>query len=155
MPPVWKEANIQPIPKPREPTKLRPTSLLSCTAKTADKMVLARLQCRVGPLHQHMFSFTRGVNTTDSIFALLAQAKHRPTLVVFQDLEKVFELESPHANLTAFVEKGVWRKMLAWLRDYLLHRRTRVKFQGIRSSFHELENGTPQGGILSPSSSTS
>ena len=29
LPPVWKEAYIQPIPKPREPTKLKPISLSS------------------------------------------------------------------------------------------------------------------------------
>ncbi|XP_050724058.1 uncharacterized protein LOC127002289 [Eriocheir sinensis] len=40
--------------------------------------------------------------------------------------------------------------MLAWLRDYLHRRRARVRFQGHKSSFRELENGTPQGGILSP-----
>ena len=68
--------------------------------------------------------FTRGVTTTDSIFALLAQANHHPTLVIFLDLEKAFELaSSPHAIITALVEKGVRRKLLAWLRDYLLHRR--------------------------------
>ena len=75
------------------------------------------------PLHQHVFGFTRGVSTTDSIFALLAQANHRPTLVVFLDLEKAFELASHNAILTALVEKGVRGKLLAWLRDYLLHRR--------------------------------
>ena len=63
LPPAWKEADIQPIPKPREPTKLRPISLLSCTAKTAERMVLARLQWRVGPLHPHVFGYTRGVST--------------------------------------------------------------------------------------------
>ena len=150
LPPVWKEADIQPIPKPREPTKLRPISLLSCTAKTAEKMVLARLQWRVGPLHRHVFGYTRGVSTADSILALLAQANHQPTVIIFLDLEKAFELASPHAILTALVGKGVRGHLLAWLRDYLQHRRARVKFQGQRSSLRELENGTPQGGILSP-----
>ena len=122
---MWKETNIQPIPKPREPTKLRPISLLSCTAKTAE-MVLARLQWRVGPLYQHVFGFTRGKSTTDSIFALLAQVNHSPTIVVFLDLEKAFDLASPHAILTALVGKGVRGKLLASLWDSLLHRRAKV-----------------------------
>ena len=150
LPPAWKEADIQPIPKPREPTKLRPISLLSCTAKTAERMVHARLQWHVGSLHPHVFGFTRGVSTADSIITLLTQANHRPTLVVFLDLEKAFELASPHAILAALVRKGVRGRLLAWLQDYLQHRRARVKFQGLKSSYKELENGTPQGGILSP-----
>ncbi|KAG0722899.1 hypothetical protein GWK47_043650 [Chionoecetes opilio] len=39
----------------------RPISLISCTAKTAERMVLSRLQWRVGALHPHVFGFTRGV----------------------------------------------------------------------------------------------
>lgn len=31
--PAWKEADIQPNPKPREPTKFRAISLLSCSEK--------------------------------------------------------------------------------------------------------------------------
>ncbi|XP_076044815.1 uncharacterized protein LOC143027414 [Oratosquilla oratoria] len=150
LPPSWKEADIQPIPKPREPTKLRPISLLSCTAKTAERMVLARLQWRVGPLRPHVFGYTRGRSTVDSILTLLNQVNHRPAIVVFLDLEKTFELASPHAILAALVRKGVMGRMLAWLRDYLQHRRAKVKFQGLKSSFQRLENGTPQGGILSP-----
>ncbi|XP_076052833.1 uncharacterized protein LOC143032247 [Oratosquilla oratoria] len=140
LPPSWKEADIQPIPKPREPTKLRPISLLSCcTAKTAERMVLARLQWRVGPLHPHIFGYTRGRSTVDSILTLLNQVNHRPAIVVSLDLEKAFELASPHAILAALARKGVMGRMLAWLRDYLQHRRARVKFQGLKSSFQRLE----------------
>ena len=51
LPPAWKEADIQPIPKPREPAKLRPISLISCVAKTAERMVLPSVQRRVEALH--------------------------------------------------------------------------------------------------------
>ena len=150
LPPTWKDADIQPIPKPREPNNFRPISLLSCTAKTAERMVLYRLQWRVGRLHPHVFGFTRGVSTADCLITLLAHTNNRPTVTVFLDLEKAFELASPHAILTALVRKGVRGRLLAWLQDYLRHRRARVKFQGHKSSYREFENGTPQGGILSP-----
>ncbi|KAK8390570.1 hypothetical protein O3P69_010334 [Scylla paramamosain] len=113
-------------------------------------MVLARLQWRVGPSQPHVFGYTRGVSTADSILALLTQIDHRPAVIVFIDLEKAFELISPHAILDALVRKGVRGRLLAWLRDYLQRRRARVRFQGLRSTFKELENGTPQGGILIP-----
>ena len=102
-----------PIPKPREPTKPRPISLMSCTAKTAERMVLTRLQWRLGPLHPHVFGFTRGVGTADSIMALLALVDNRPAVAVFLDLEKAFELASAHAILAALVQKGVRGMLLA------------------------------------------
>ena len=57
LPSAWKAADIQ--PKPKEPTRPRPISLMSCTAKTAERMVLIRLQWRLGPLQLHVFGFTR------------------------------------------------------------------------------------------------
>ena len=150
LPAAWKEADIQPIPKPKDPTKSRPISLMSCTAKTAERMVLNRLLWRLGSLHPHVFGFTRGVGTADSIMALLSQVNNRPAVAVFLDLEKAFELASAHAILAALVQKGVRGRLLTWLQDYLLDRRARVRFQGERSAFRRLENGTPQGGVLSP-----
>ena len=151
LPATWKAADVQPIPKPKEPDRPRPISLMSCTAKTAERMVLTRLQWRLGPLHPHVFGFTRGVGTADSIMALLSYVNNRPALTVFLDLEKAFELASAHAILATLVQKGVRGRLLAWIEDYLQHRRARVRFQGLRSTYRELENGTPQGGILSPS----
>lgn len=37
LPTSWKEAIIYPIPKPKEPGKVRPISLLSCLGKTPEK----------------------------------------------------------------------------------------------------------------------
>ena len=109
-------------------------------------MVFARLQWRVGPFHLHVFGYIRGMSN----LTLSTQANQRPTVVVFLDLEKAFELVSPHAILKVLSSKGVRGRQLVWLRDYLHHRHARVKYQGRESRFQELENGTPQGGILSP-----
>ena len=48
VPQSWKQATIVPIPKPKEPGKYRPISLLSCLSKTAE-MVLNRLRWKTGP----------------------------------------------------------------------------------------------------------
>ncbi|KAG0718417.1 putative RNA-directed DNA polymerase from transposon BS [Chionoecetes opilio] len=151
LPSEWKAADIQPLPKPKEPTKPRPISLMSCTAKTAERMVLTRLQWRLGPFHPHVFGFTKGVGTSDSIMALMSLVDNRPAVAVFLDLEKAFELACAHAILAALVQKGIQGRLLAWIENYLQHRRARVRFQGHGSHYRELENGTPQGGILSPS----
>ncbi|KAK3886584.1 hypothetical protein Pcinc_009232 [Petrolisthes cinctipes] len=197
--PAWKEADIQPNPKPREPSKLRPISLFSCLAKTAEKMVLARLQWHIGPSHPHIFGYTRGVSTADSILALMTHINHRPTVAVFIDLEKAFELASPHAILDSLVKKGVRGRMpshphifgytrgvstadsILALMTHINHRPTVAVFIDLEKAFElasphaildslvkkgvrgrmlawlrdflqhqEMENGTPQGSILSP-----
>ncbi|XP_076042053.1 uncharacterized protein LOC143025957 [Oratosquilla oratoria] len=112
-PNTWKRADIQPIPKPREPSKPRPISLLSCTAKTAERMVLTRLMWRLGPLHPHIFGFSKGVGTADSIMTLLSHIDNRPAVAVFLDLEKAFELASAHAILDALVQRGVQGRLLS------------------------------------------
>ncbi|XP_076056439.1 uncharacterized protein LOC143034367 [Oratosquilla oratoria] len=62
----------------------------------------------------------------------------------------MFELASAHAILNAQVQREVQGRFLAWIDDYLLHRRVQVKFHGHLSAYRELENGTPQAGVLSP-----
>ncbi|XP_076039448.1 uncharacterized protein LOC143024520 [Oratosquilla oratoria] len=48
------------------------------------------------------------------------------------------------------VHRGIKGRLLSWIEDYLLYRRARVRFQGSLSAYRELENSTPQGGVLSP-----
>ena len=91
------------------------------------------------------------VGNSDSVMTLLNLIDNCPAVAVFLDLEKAFELASADAILTALVRKGIRGRLLAWTEDYLRRRRARVRFQGHYSASRELENGTPQGGILSPS----
>ena len=150
LPTRWKSAVIKPIPKPKEPGKTRPISLLSCTAKTAERMVLNRLKWRLGEPHPNIYGFTNGKSAGDSIASLLSLANNRPAVVVFLDLEKAFELASPTAIADALARKGVSGRLLKWTYDYLSSRNARVSFQGHKSSILDFENGTPQGGVLSP-----
>ena len=75
---------------------------------------------------------------------------NKQALVAFLDFEKAFELANPAAILLSLVRKGIKRHILAWNKSCLTNRQARVKFQGTFSTYKDLENGTPQGGILSP-----
>ena len=150
VPQSWKQATIVPIPKPKEPGKYRPISLLSCLGKTAEKMVLNRLRWKTGPPHEHLHGFTRGKSTAHSISTLLSTICTSPAVVVFLDLEKAFELASPLAIQETLIHKGVKGRLLAWIADYFKNRSANVRFQGHLSQHMPLENGTPQGGVLSP-----
>ena len=150
LPPEWKKADIQPIPKPREPDKPRPISLLSCIAKTGERMALNRLKWKVGSPHPHIFAYTENTGTGNNIAEILSTVDNKPALVVFLDLEKAFELANPLAITTTLAKKGVKGRLLGWIQNYLTQREARVRFQGATSSYRVHENGTPQGGILSP-----
>ncbi|XP_069979412.1 uncharacterized protein [Penaeus vannamei] len=102
---------IVPIPKPKEPGKYRPISLLSCLRYQLKKMVLNRLQWKTGPPHEHLNGFTRDPNCTEESKA------------------------------------DSW---FSWKADYFKNRSANVRFQGHLSQHMPLENGTPQGGVLSP-----
>ncbi|XP_076052657.1 uncharacterized protein LOC143032075 [Oratosquilla oratoria] len=150
LPSNWKRADIVPIPKPREPGKYRPISLTSCLGKTMEKMVLQRLLWKLGPPQENLYGFTKGVGTAQCITTLLSHVEQRHAMVVFFDLEKAFELASPAAILDSLAARGVQGKLLQWIADYLSNRTARVRLQGVESCYHPLENGTPQGGVLSP-----
>ena len=150
LPPQWKSAIVHPIPKPKEPEKTRPISLLSCVAKTAERMVLNRLNWKVGPPHRNVYGFAEGKSAPDSIASLLATINNQKAIVVFLDLEKAFELASPTAITDALASRGVSGRLLRWTHDYLSERTARVRFQGRVSGPRNFENGTPQGGVLSP-----
>ena len=111
-------------------------------------MILERLKHRVGSLHPHLYAYQERVGTTVCIANVLSCINNRPALVAFLDFEKAFELANPAAILISLVRKGIKGHILAWNKNYLMNRQARVKFQGTFSTYKDLENGTPQGGIL-------
>ncbi|XP_068224762.1 uncharacterized protein [Palaemon carinicauda] len=149
-PRLWRQLDTQPVPKPKEENAYRPIALITCTEKVAERMVLNRLKWKIGKLHHRLYAFTDGVGTHECITDLMATINESHSLVVFLDLEKAFELASSAAILFSLVRKRVRGHLLSWVQEYTQGREARVTFQGATSPFLPLENGTPQGGILSP-----
>ncbi|XP_068225280.1 uncharacterized protein [Palaemon carinicauda] len=149
-PRLWRQQDTQPVPKPKEENAYRPIALITCTEKVAERMVLNRLKWKIGKLHHRLYAFTDGVGTHECITDLMATINESHSLVVFLDLEKAFELASSAAILFSLVRKRVRGHLLSWVQEYTQGREARVTFQGATSPFLPLENGTPQGGILSP-----
>ncbi|XP_068225093.1 uncharacterized protein [Palaemon carinicauda] len=113
-------------------------------------MVLNRIKYKIGPLHKQLYAYQEGLGTSECITEVLSCINQNKATIVFIDFEKAIELASPTAMLQSVAKKGVKGHLLAWTKNYVLGRQARVKFQGVVSTYHELENGTPQGGILSP-----
>ena len=92
LPPPWKEAKIVPIPKPKDPGKYRPISLLSCLSKVMERMVLNRVKWRATPQKENIFAYTEGKGTKDCLTEMMANINFSKAIAVFIDLEKAFEL---------------------------------------------------------------
>ena len=78
-------------------------------------------------------------------------ANENAKTAVFIDIEKAFDRAQPLVILSELASLGVKGKLLSWIRHYLTDRKARVIYQGAASMYMTLENGTPQGGVLSPS----
>jgi len=150
LPSQWKEANIHPIPKNTTPPSYRPISLLSCLSKTMERAILARLKHKVPHPDKNIFAYCKGLGTKDNLAAIHSTLDGKDGLAVFLDLEKAFELARREVIVHILTSRGISGKILSWTNDYLLHRKARVRFQEHYSVFKVFENGTPQGGILSP-----
>jgi len=153
LPDQWREAQIVPIPKPKQADAFRPISLLSVPGKTMERMALARAEAACGPPPPQAFGFLRGLGTREALCALMTHldgSYSRPKLVLFLDFNKAFETIDRLATLGILVKRGLRGKLLAWIGDYLYRRRAHVKFQGAKSGTHHFKKGTPQGGVMGP-----
>ncbi|MPC42510.1 hypothetical protein E2C01_036132 [Portunus trituberculatus] len=68
---------------------------------------------------------------------MLTTITGKKAVVIFLNMEKAFELANSRAILTALARKGVGDKLLRWTQGHL-------------TQYITLQNGTPQGSILSP-----
>ena len=113
-------------------------------------MALNRLIHKIGPLHKQLYAYREGIGTTECLTDLLNCINNNKATIVFIDFEKAFELANTTVILYSLAKKGTKGHLLAWIQNYTTNRQARVKFQGHNSEYKNLENGTPQGGILSP-----
>lgn len=150
LPSNWNHAIIHPIPKQHSPGSFRPISLLSCLSKTAERIILRRLQWCSPPPHSHLFAYTKGKGTPECLSSLLSELRDGKGLAVFIDLEKAFELACLEAILATLARRGVRGRLLCWLEDFFSNREAVVRFQGHLSTVYQHQHGTPQGSTLSP-----
>ena len=115
LPSSWKKADIIPLSKQTNPPTYRPISLTSCLAKLAERMILQRLQWKIGPPHPNIYGFTPATSTSHAISTLLYKITSRPQTVsylVFIDIEKAFEMANSQAILTLLARKEIKGNLL-------------------------------------------
>ena len=157
----WKIATVIPIPKcsnPKEPSELRPVSLLPIVGKIVEKLIHAQLSTFLegsNYLSEDQHGFRKGYSTTsasskfvDEIVLGLDKGKY--TLAVFLDIKKAFDTIDHKIILQKLKRAGVGIRTCSLLQNYLDKREQCVLYKGHRSKIRNLVTGVPQGSTLGP-----
>lgn len=162
LPKSWKEAIIVPIRKPgkeaSKPTSYRPIALTSHVCKLMERMINERLMYimeKRGMVAKCQSGFRRGRNTMDAVLCLednirKAQVNKETAVAVFFDIEKAYDMLWREGLMIKLYNMGIRGNFLNWIKDFLEGRTIQVKIRAVLSSEHVIENGTPQGSVVSP-----
>jgi len=164
IPKGWKHAIVIPIPKGEIPTEqlnagsYRPIALISMMCKIMERLVANRLIWYLETYNiltnvQTGFRKNRGmidqiIHLRDTINDSLR--KHSHTLGIFLNFENAFDTMW-RSGLMIKLEKryGVNGHMFDWIRDFLTDRTMQVRVGIELSKKYVIENGTPQGSMIS------
>ena len=162
LPPDWKQAIIRPMLKadksPFNAASYRPVALTSTICKLMEKMVSTRLRWWMEDKHlfnKFQSGFRKNRGTIDQILRLSDDAhkavhSKQYTLAVMIDLEKAFDLVWHKGLIHKMKKLGLKDNILNFVSDFLNNRIIRVRIGSSLSSMYTLENGTPQGSVISP-----
>jgi len=162
MPSDWSHAVILPFQKPdkppTDPGSYRPISLTSCLCKLMEKLVSNRFTWYLEKnkiLNNAQTGFRKGRSTVDQIVKL-QDVIHRYnknkgfTLGVFLDFEKAYDMMWRTGLLVKLKKIGINGNMFSFISSFIRNRSMQVQVGTKLSETKTLENGTPQGSILSP-----
>lgn len=162
VPTQWKTSSVIPILKIGKdeaiPESYRPVSLTSTLCKTFETMVNNRLRYYLESnnlLDKNQSGFRKMRSTTDHIVRLqhaMAGTLNRGGYLcaVFVDLAKAFDLVWTEGLLFKLSQIGIVGRMYKWIESFLKDRKIRVTIGKSFSEKYALENGTPQGSVISP-----
>uniref|UniRef100_A0A8C6LAI2 Reverse transcriptase domain-containing protein n=1 Tax=Nothobranchius furzeri TaxID=105023 RepID=A0A8C6LAI2_NOTFU len=162
LPKNWKEAVIVPIIKvgkeSSSPDSYRPVASASHIGKIMERMAVDRLtdyleRNKKISLYQSGFRKERG--TMDAIVYLETEIRKalinkESLVVVFFDVEKASDMVWTEGLLLKLKKLGVGGRMYNWIKDVWSERNIQVEIGSTLSRGCKVENGTPQGSVISP-----
>ena len=159
-PKPWKHSKVFLIKKPGkpacEPDSYRPINLLPTLGKVFERVVKHRISETVDlQLREDQFGFRKHRGTEDQLlrfwnFVRTKKNCYQNTLAVFLDLSKAFDTVK-HELLLQRITGMRLPDWFARLTDSFLRDRTfAVSLNGETSSSRFMDNGVPQGSVLSP-----
>ena len=161
LPDSWKIGLIIPIRKPGkdalEPSSYRPIALTSCVCKLMEKMINTRLIWHLESnnlISGFQFGFRKNRSTLDPLLMLSNQiqqgfAKKYQTIGVFFDLEKAYDTTWRHGIIQQLHNIGIKGNMIRFIDSFLSDRFIKVRNGNQISNPFKLEEGIPQGSVLS------
>ena len=164
VPQEWMDAIIIPLLKASKPpsdlASYRPVSLTSCVAKVLERMVADRLYCEAeskGWFASIQAGFRRGHSCADQILRIsqaiedgFQQREMNRSVLILLDYSKAFDTVWRERLLLSMHEKGVPLQVIRWIYGFLKNRQARVRLHEELSSSRRLNQGLPQGCVLSP-----
>lgn len=162
LPKAWKHALIIPILKPNkkkdDPASYRPIALTSNFCKLMERMVVIRLnwffeKFKVLNICQSGFRKTR--NTIDQLLHLSDDiikgfGNRSSVLGVFIDFEKAYDMVWRKGVLYKLDKIGLNGNVFNWISAFLSNRSLQVRVGNSVSDDVIVENGVPQGSVISP-----
>lgn len=162
LPKLWKQTIIVPIPKPgknpNSKNSYRPIALTSTLCKIMERILNDRMIWFLNKnrsLNKYQCGFTKNrgtmdhiVRLADSIYKTLEAKQY--TVGIFIDLEKAYDLLWHEGLIFKLAKLGISGKMLRWIKDFLTDRSFKIKIGQKFSEIKIIQNGTPQGSVVSP-----
>lgn len=160
-PEKWKESIIIPVPKPNRdqsnPCNYRPISLTSTLCKLMEKVVNKRLLWylnHINFLSPFQSGFRKHRSTLDhlvSIDSTVCDAfiADQHAVAVSLDIEKAYDMVWKDRVLKILLDVGVNGHTLTFIANFLKDRLIQVRYKHVLSDKYKIENGVPQGSVLS------
>lgn len=160
--PDWKTAVIVPIHKPESnkslPASYRPISLTPALCKINERLITTRLAWYLEKekiFNRNQSAYRKNRCTIDHLIRLQDSINksintNRHTIAIFFDFSKAFDMIWKNGLLHKLQKLGISGRMEKWIEDFLTDRKLKVKLNNIFSQEYPLENGTPQGSVISP-----
>ena len=162
MPKNWKTAVILPFNKPgKDPSNAgnyRPIALTSHMCKWMEKILVRRLNYfleQKGLMAPYQSGFRTGRSTMDAVVKVSNEIEKTFKMkeimaIVFYDIEKAYDSMWREGLLIKLNNMGVRGRFYNWVLDFLTERRFRVKVGSEMSVEYKVDNGIPQGSVISP-----
>ena len=162
IPKAWRHALVVPILKPNkiktDPASYRPIALTSNFCKLMERMIVKRMNWfleKYNLLNKFQSGFRKGRNTIDQLLRLSdtilkSLANKSFVLAVFFDFEKAYDMVWREAVLYKLNNLGVDGNLFNWISVFLENRTFQVSVGSSTSKSFRLENGLPQGSVISP-----
>ena len=162
IPDNWKRAECFALPKPgkkhSDPSNYRPITLTSHLCKTLETIINTRLNKFLNDnnlINKFQSGFRANHSTVDQIIRLQTSINHafhksNKAVGVFVDIEKAFDMIWKKGLLEKIEQKGITGNMYNFINDFIHNRSITVQVKGHKSKETNIENGIPQGSVISP-----